>query len=292
MTDDRRGVLYVLTSAVMFSGMSVLAKSAGTRIPLPEIIVMRGAVTLALTSAVMRRRGLPLWGARRDLLLLRGVFGFAALVCYFYAVTHLPLADATLIYYCHPVFTLLLAAATAGDPLQRREVFFVLAAFVGVVLVVRPPLLFGGAADDPFALAAAFLAALISAGVYVLIRGLRHSDDPLRVVFYGAWVSALLAAPWAAAVWVAPTGREWATLAGMGACSFVHQASMARGLHLVRAGRASGLGYVQVPLAMAAGLIFFAEPVEVTAWIGAAVVALGATMLASDRPRPPPAPRT
>ena len=97
----------------------------------------------------------------------------------------------------------------------------------------------------------------------------------------------LLAAPWAAAVWVAPTGREWATLAGMGACSFIHQASMARGLHLVRAGRASGLGYVQVPLAMAAGLIFFAEPVEATAWVGAAVVALGAAMLASDRPRPP-----
>lgn len=287
MTETSRGVRYLLVSAVLFCAMSVLAKATGPRIPLPEMILVRGVVSLGLVLWALARAGVPPWGRRRGLLALRGVFGYAALVCYFYGVTHLPIADATVIHYIHPVFTMLLAALLLGERLRGREGLFILGSFVGVVLIVQPPLLFAGASasDDSFALGVALLGAVISACVYVMIRRLRSSDDPLCVVFYNAWLAVLLSAPWAAAEWVMPDAREWAMLVAIGVCTFTYQELMTRGLHIVRAGRATGLGYLQVVLAMASGIVLFDEPVNVLGWVGAAIVATGAGFLVFE-PRP------
>lgn len=280
MKEGRRGVRYLVAAAVVFCATGVLAKTVGSRIPLPEIILVRGVVSLALVLWALSRAGVPAWGHNRGLLALRGVLGYAALVCYLYALTHLPLADATVIHYIHPVFTMLLAAVFLREKVRRRELIFILGCFVGVVLVVQPPLLFGGAAaDDSLALLVALAGAVISAVVYVMIRRLRTSDDPLCVVFYNSWLAVLLSAPWAASAWVMPEGREWALLAAIGVCTFAYQESITRGLHLVRAGRATGLGYLQVVLAMAAGIVLFDEPVNAIGWIGAAIVAIGAGLL-------------
>lgn len=283
----RRGVRDLLAAAVLFSAMSVLAKLVGARVPVPELILVRSVVTLILARGELARRAIPVWGTRRGLLATRGVLGFLALVCYFYGITHLPIADAIVIHYIHPVFTMLLAALALGEALERREALFIVGCFVGVVLVTRPALLFGAgaAADDPFALGIALLGALISAAVYVMIRELRATEHPLRVVFYNALVAAALAGPWALVAWVEPDPREWALLLGVGLCTFFHQQSMTRGLHLVRAGRATGLGYVQVLLAMGVGIWLFHEDVDLVGWIGAGVLAISAALLATD-PRP------
>lgn len=289
----RRGVADLLFAAVLFSVMSVLAKLAGARIPVAGLIFVRSAVTLALAWRALARRDLPVWGTRRRLLAVRGLLGFVALVCYFYSLTHLPIADAIVIHYTHPVFTMLLAVVVLGEALDRREVLFVVGCFVGVALVTRPALLFGAraAAADPFALALAFAGALTSAAAYVMIRELRSTEHPLRVVFYNALVAAGLAGPWALGAWVAPDPGEWALLIAVGLLTFVYQDRMTRGLHRVRAGRATALGYVQVLLSMLAGIVLFHESVDMLGWLGAGVLALSAWLLATDRRGSAPRPR-
>lgn len=283
--DTQRGVIHLVTAAVLFSGLSVLAKLVGARIPLPEVILVRSLVTVAFARGTLARGDIPVWGTRRTMLALRGLFGFAALVCYFYGLMHLPIADAIVIHYIHPVFTLLLAALVLGEALDLRETVFIFGCFAGVVLVTQPPLLFGAAAadSDPFALTVALLGALIAAGVYVMIRELRSTEHPVRVVFYNALVAALLSAPWAWSTWVPPDAFEWTMLLTIGVCTFLHQQSMTLGLHQVRAGRATALGYVQVLLAMLAGIWLFAEDVNLVAWIGATVLAISAALLATNR---------
>lgn len=287
--DHRRGVLHLVAAAVLFCTLSVLAKLAGTRVPLGEIVLVRSVVTVVLARWALARGHLPVWGTRRAMLTLRGAFGFLALLCYFYGITHLPIADAMVIHYVHPVFTMLLAAAVLGEALDRRESLFIVGCFTGVVLVTQPTLLFGAAApaDDPFALAMALLGALISAGVYVLIRELRATEHPLRLVFYNALVATVLAAPWAGLTWVAPDAAGWAMLLAVGVLTFFHQQSMTHGLHLVRAGRATGLGYLQVLLSMLAGIWLFDERVNWIGWAGASVLAISALQLATDSRRAP-----
>lgn len=261
----------------------MLAKVVGSEVPLSQIILVRSVVTVVFARWALARGSIHVWGTRRTMLALRGAFGFLALLCYFYGVTHLPIADAMVIHYVHPVFTMLLAAAVLREALDRRESLFIVGCFAGVVLVTRPPLLFGAAAttDDPFALAVALLGAIISAGVYVLIRELRATEHPLRLVFYNALVAMLLSGPWAATEWRAPDGPGWAMLLGVGLCTFFHQQSMTRGLHLVRAGRATAIGYVQVLLSIGAGLWLFDEHIDGLAWVGAGVLAISALLLAT-----------
>ncbi len=289
LSDDRRGVLHLLVAAVLFCAVSVLAKRLGTTVPLVEIVLMRSLVAVVFARWALARGDIPVWGTRRLMLVLRGAFGFLALLCYFYAVTHLPIADAMVIHYIHPVFTLLLAAVVLGEALDRRESLFIVGCFAGVVLVTRPPLLFGAqaTADDPLALGLALLGAIISAGVYVLIRELRATEHPLRLVFYNALVATILSTPWAIAGWTTPDAAGWAMLLGAGVCTFFHQQSMTRGLHLVRAGRATALGYVQVLLSIAAGISLFDEPIDGLGWIGAGVLAVSALLLATAaKPHP------
>lgn len=285
--DDRRGVLHLLVAALLFCAVSVLAKLLGASVAVSQIILVRSLITVVFARASMARADIPVWGTRRLMLVLRGAFGFLALLCYFYAITHLPIADAMVIHYIHPVFTLLLAAVVLGEALHRRESLFIVGCFAGVVLITRPPLLFGAqaSADDPLALGLGLLGAIISAGVYVLIRELRATEHPLRLVFYNALVASLLAAPWAIAQWTAPDRLGWAMLVGLGVCTFFHQRSMTSGLHLVRAGRATALGYVQVLLSIAAGLWLFDEPIDALGWIGAGVLAVSAALLATAGPR-------
>lgn len=106
----RPGVRYMLLSALAFGAMTACVKWTSVRIPVAEIVFARALVSLVLSWLLLRRGGGSLLGRRRWLLLLRGLFGFAGLHCVFFAVSRLPLAEATVLQYLHPVFTAVLAA--------------------------------------------------------------------------------------------------------------------------------------------------------------------------------------
>jgi drug/metabolite transporter (DMT)-like permease len=108
------GALHVLFAAAAFAVMTSAAKLLGTRLPVFEIVFVRALFSALVTAALLRRVRSPLLGTRRPLLALRGLFGFLGLSCSFYAVIHLPLAEATLLQFVHPIFTVALAALVLG----------------------------------------------------------------------------------------------------------------------------------------------------------------------------------
>lgn len=247
-------------SAFFFSVMSVLVKLAGRRLPSQEIVLARSAISMGLSLWMLRRAGVSPWGRRRGLLLVRGVLGFAALSCFFYALVHLPLADATVIQYTNPAFTALIAVWALGERIGVREGVAVLASLTGVVLIARPSFLFDGAAPlDPLAVGVALAGAVLSAAAYVTVRRLGASEHPLVIVFYFAWISTVGSVPLAlpSALW--PTPVEWALLLGVGIATQLGQVYLTNGLRLERAGRAMTAAYLQILFAAAWGVAFFDE---------------------------------
>ena len=77
---------------------------------------------LVLNVALLRRAGVHPLGNRRGLLVLRGLYGYGGLSCAYYAITHLPLAEATLLSYLHPIFTTRLATRVLGERVDRSLV--------------------------------------------------------------------------------------------------------------------------------------------------------------------------
>jgi len=268
------GVFYMLGSALAFSMMTVLVKWTGERIPSQEIVFFRALVSLALSWALLRRAGIDVWGNRRALLWLRGILGFAGLSCVFYSVTHLPLAEATVIQYLHPTFTALLAGRILQEVVGRRLLWAGALGLAGVVLVAQPPWLFGQAAPalPPLPVAVAVCGALFTSAAYVVVRRLAASEDPLVIVFYFPLVTVPATLPSLAAGAVMPHGIEWALLLGVGVFTQLGQVWLTRGLQALPASQATSLSYSQVLFAALWGVLFFGEVPGPWTGVGAAAI--------------------
>jgi drug/metabolite transporter (DMT)-like permease len=285
-----RGLRYAAFGALSFSLMSAFAKLAGARLPVQEIILIRGVLFGGLTLALLRRKGLDPWGRERHLLLLRGLLGYGALTCFFWAVMHLPLGDTTTLHFTNPVFGALLAALVLGEVLRKWEGILVVSSLGGVVMIARPGFLFGGEESlPPLAVGVALMGAVLSAAAYVTTRRLTRTNDPLVIVFYFALITVIGSIPFNLVSFTPPEGMEWAFLAGVGVATLGGQVFLTKALQLEKAVRVMAVGYLQIVFAALLGIALFSEIPDVWSVAGAAVI-IGSTFL-MGRLHPVAAPR-
>jgi drug/metabolite transporter (DMT)-like permease len=282
------GMRYMAMGAFWFSVMATMVKALGRGLPSQEIVLVRGLVNLLLSWGMVARAGISPWGTRRGLLLLRGIFGFLALTLFYASLTRLPLAESNLIQLSNPIYTALLAALILGERMGRRELACVGASILGVLLVVRPASLLGGAGGMPRgAVLLALLGALCSACAYIVIRKLT-AENPLVVVLYFPLVTvpATLPMVWRRLIW--PTPWQWVMLVAVGVTTQMAQVYLTRGLQREPAGRATAVGYLQVVFAALWGLIFFHEQPSVWTVAGAATILVSTVVLAGTGRQPAP----
>ncbi len=268
-------------AAFFFSVMSLLVKAVGQRLPPHEMVLARSVVGAVVSWHWLRSRGISVRGRRKGLLLARGLVGFAAVTALFYAITHLPLADATVIHYTNPVFTAILAALFLAEGIRGRDMGLVLLSLTGVVLMTRPGFLFGGVERlDPVAVVVGLLGAVCSATAYVLVRTLSRTEEPLVIVFWFAAVAAVASIPFTVISGVFPTPLEWLGLLGIGITTQFAQVFLTHGLKKERAGRATAVAYMQIVFAALWGALFFAELPDLWGIAGALLIVLGTAGIA------------
>ncbi len=281
------GIAFLIGAAFFWSVMSVCVKFVGERLPSQQIVWVRAIVTLGYSYLMLRWSGVTsIWGTQRRLLWLRGGLGFTALTCFFYALTKLPLADATVIHYTNPVFVALIAAVVLQEPLTAGEMGGAVTSLAGVALIAKPSFVFGDSAVglNPLYVGIALLGAICAASAYVVVRKLRETEHPFVIVFYFPLVASISSAPTAVFAdlqW--PTGWEWLLLiVGVGVSAQLAQVFVTRGLHAVKAGRAMTVTYLQIVFAALWGWTFFGETVDFWSAIGGCLV-VGGTLVAHSR---------
>ncbi|MEO6594532.1 MAG: DMT family transporter [Planctomycetota bacterium] len=265
------GLGYMAQSALWFAVMGLLVKLAGATLPTMEIVFVRGCIVLALSIIAVARARVSPFGLQPRLLLLRGFVGSCALICFYAAVVHLPLAEATVVHQTAPLWTAVLAAWLLHERLEARVLWSIGLCFVGVLMIARPGWLFGAelAPDYPWLYAfVALLGALLSAVAYVTVRLLGRTEHPLVVVFYFPLVTVPLTAPFAIPVWVWPGVAGWLQLLGIGASTMIAQVALTKGLAREAAGRATAVGYLQVALATLFGALVFGVWPDAWSWAG------------------------
>lgn len=279
------GITYMVVGAFWFSVMSLLVKLAGRRIPSMEIVFFRGVVTLLLSWMTLRRRGVAnVWGQQPRLLLLRGTLGAAALACFLFSLTHLPLGEATLIHYTNPVFAILIAGLWYREPVGKGELAALVASLAGVVMVTRPAFIFGGAGSGIPAswIVVALMGAAFSGAAYATIRRMPY-ERPEIVVLYLPLMSIPMSLPFLARDWVTPNLADATLLVGTGLATQLAQTAITRGLQLERTSRATTAGYLQIVFAGVWGILFFGERPGLWTLAGAAVIVAGTLVLLLSR---------
>ena len=271
------GLRYMVLAAFFFSLMALLVKIAGQRLPSAQLVLARSVVGVVLSYWMLRRAGVASWGNRKGLLVFRGLAGFAALLCFFYALTKLPLAETTVIVYISPVFTAILAALFLKETLRANEIAGLVISTAGLLLVAQPAFLFGTSADslDLFAVGIAVVGAVFTSAAYVTVRKLRETEHHLVVVFYFPLVATPASVPLMIpdALW--PTPLEWAMLLGIGVFTQIAQVYLTKGLHVEKAGRALSMSYVQIVFAALWGFLFFSKIPNAFGILGALLVVAG-----------------
>jgi len=288
MSKPRSGATSMVLSAFYFSLMSLLVKEVGTRIPSQEVVFVRALVSMIVAYVLVRRARPGNWGHRKGLLVVRGLAGFAALSCFFYALIHLPLADATVIQYTNPVWTAWLGWIVLAEALSAGEAVLSVAGLLGVLLIARPTFLFGGDMRlDAFATMVGMAGALFSAAAYVSVRKLGRTEHPMIIVFYFTVVTVPASLPgMLISGAVLPNPVELTFLAGVGVTAVIGQLYLTRGLQLEPAGRATAIGYVQIVFAATWGMFFFREFPDALSLLGAAMVLVSVVVLARRRGSP------
>ncbi len=283
--DIPRGLRYMALAAFFFSLMSLLVKIAGQRLPSSELVMGRSVVSLVISYAMLRQAKVSPWGDRKGLLVVRGLVGFGGLLCFFYAIPRLPLADVTVIQFTNPVFTAVFAAVMLKERIHRAVGASIGLSLFGVMLIAQPSFVFGtrAASLDLTAVTIALAGAVFAALAYTTVRKLRETEHPLVVVFYFPLVSIPACLPIMVPVFLWPTPLEWLMLLGIGILTQIAQIFLTRGLHLESAGRATSVSYLQIIFAAAWGMIFFAEFPDALSITGAVLVVSGIVITTRKR---------
>jgi drug/metabolite transporter (DMT)-like permease len=112
-------------------------------------------------------------------LFVRSCFGSVGALMHFYALKHMPQADVSMLCAGSPAVTTILAWIILKEKIIALDIANVFLVFVGMVLIIQPPFMFGYSVayeTDPeysYAVAAVSLLTVFRANVYILLRMLK-----------------------------------------------------------------------------------------------------------------------
>ncbi|MBK1792448.1 DMT family transporter [Persicirhabdus sediminis] len=272
------GARCMILSALGFATMTACVKLVGLRgIPILEIVAARALVSLIISYADVRRKKISPWGHHKKLLATRGLVGSLALVCVYYAVTTLPLAEATILQYLHPIFTALLALLFLNEKVRRSTLLCIVLSLAGLLIMVRPSFLFGASMSLPaLSVAAALAGAFGSALAYVIVRQLSQTEDSSVIIFYFPLITLPVAVMMLGDGFVMPDGPALALLLLVGLSTQFGQVFLTKALRAEEAGRATAYSYVQVLFSMIFGWLLFSELPTWWTLAGGALIVAGA----------------
>lgn len=243
----------MLTAVLLFSMMQVLVKKMDY-IPFYELIFFRAMVSVVICYFTIQNLSISFFGHRKDLLILRGVFGFLSLNCFFYATQNMPYGSVISIVNIKPFLVLVWAALFLKEKTKWFTWFFFGVSLVGIFWVK---------AEDqrldliPFL--ATLGAAIFASMAYTLLRKLKDSDQPIVILFYFTLISAPLSLPLVVWNWVTPIGLDWMWCLCIGLLTHFAQLAMTKAYQLAPVGVVSNFYYFGIPLAFLFGYVFFEE---------------------------------
>jgi drug/metabolite transporter (DMT)-like permease len=204
--------------------------------------------------------------------LLRNICHFSGQSLWFYAVTAIPLAQVFALEFTSPIWVILLSPLFLGERLTRRKLLAAALGFAGVLVVARPD--FG--APEPGVLAAAG-AAVFFATTNLMTKALTRGEAIISILF---WLT-LMQAGFGTIAMIADGNVTMPTIATLpwlvliGIAGISAHLCLTTALSLAPASMVVPVDFARLPIIAAVGAAFYAEPVQPSLFLGAALIFLG-----------------
>lgn len=212
-------------SALCFGLMAILAR----KLTMPDmgftaghLAVLRfvvGALLSLVAFGLMPGLYRP---SNHRLLVMRGLSGGAVVVLYFYALAHIPAGEAGILYNVFPVIAVAMSLVVFQERPTIHLWLAILAASLGVALVLSQGRLGVGFGRGQVAALAAAVFAATSANA---IRAVRHTDNAATIFFFFCIAGLPVVLPFALTPWPGGPG-PWALAVLMSLLAYAGQLLM------------------------------------------------------------------
>jgi drug/metabolite transporter (DMT)-like permease len=285
-------------SALLFATMNLFARLATTSAPWTMTACTRATMGALVAGGVARARGTSLAPKETRAIVWRSVFGTAAMLSTFYALSSrtLSLGDTVTLFNLAPVFLALLAPIFLRERTSRTLTVALVLALTGVVLVLQPSVLFGnhGAASISLLLhgpsarmsgGAAVFAAFMSSIAMVMLRRAGRTESAETIAFhfsvFAAFVSGMLSV--FTFRWPSPSDVGFMIAAGL--LGGLGQLAMTRAYAIEEAARVGAMGYLSVVASSVLGAIVLGDRPSRLQVLGMALVVAAGLFVTIDASR-------
>lgn len=207
--------------------------------------------------------------------LLRGGLLLGATLCFFGAISWMPLADALALLFISPMVCTLFSPWVLGERVGIWRWAAVAAGFIGALVVMRP----GLGVFQPAALLA--LGAGLCHGSYLLAtRRLAGRGNPLITLLFTALVGLIVVSLAMPFVWRPPAAVDWLFMALMGLFAAVGHFLVIRSFDHAPAPLVAPIGYFEIVVATLVGYLGFGDFPDGWTWTGITIIVLSGIVIA------------
>ena len=275
-SDATLGALYMSLAALGFSVMNLVIRQLSAELDPLQIAFFRNAFALAFMLPWLMRSG---WdGLKTERLgthMLRAALGLGAMICWFYSIVLLPLAEAVSLNFTVPLFVTIGAALFLRETVRARRWSATVIGFLGMLIIVRP-----GFAEVSWLTALPILAAAIMAVATLIVKSLSETEAPAAVVFYMNLILTPLSLIPALFVWRWPAWESLGLLVALGVLAALAHLALTRSYTKADASAVMPFDYLRLPFVAALAYFAFAEVPDLWTWVGGGVIAGAAIYIA------------
>ncbi len=269
MNDKKQGILYIIMAGLFFALMTFFVRMAGN-LPTMQKAFFRNAVAAVAALFLLARseEGFKIKKSSWRDLFLRSFFGTMGLICNFYAVDRLAIADANILNKLSPFFAIIMSYFILKEKANKTEWLCVVVAFTGALFVVKPSM------DMQFVNAMIGMLGGFGAGVaYTFVRKLGKAGErgPVIVMCFSVF-SCIVTTPFLIIGAKPMSLYQIVMLLLAGAAATGGQLSITKAYTKAPAKEISVFDYSQVVFAAALGLVFLGQIPDLMSIIGYVII--------------------
>ena len=181
MKDKNKAILFIICSAFCFTLMNAFIRLSGD-LPSVQKSFFRNFVAAVISFIVLKKNHIKITckPENRLCMFLRAFCGTIGMLCNFYAVDPLVLADASMLNKMSPFFAVVFSAIFLKDKTSPFRIGAVIAAFAGSLFIIKPTF----SNMDLFPSVIGFLGGMGAGAAYTCVRQLGVKGENGSVIVF------------------------------------------------------------------------------------------------------------
>lgn len=267
-----KGIFCIIIAGFGFALMSLFVKLSGD-LPSMQKGFFRNIIAVFISSIPLIKHWKVIHIPKNKIgwlvLISRSVFGTIGLVLNFYAISHISLADSSIIQKLSPFIILILSYIFFKEDMTKFQVFAIIIAFIGIVFIIKP----SGSDIISMGALAALLGAFSSGVAYTCVRYLgTHNISGEFIIFFFSSLSSLMLLPYLIFDYKTMSSYQLLMLLLAGISATIGQYGVTFAYKFAAAKNISVFDYSQVLFSGIFGYIFFGEFPDFQSLIGYFIV--------------------